>query len=52
VAQLFQVLSLMAAPAVILLTVRYLIVRQNRPAAPGEAETVSPEPLLSVRRRR
>jgi hypothetical protein len=33
VAQLFQVLSLMAVPAVILLTIRYLIVRQNRLAA-------------------
>jgi hypothetical protein len=32
VAQLVQVLSLMAAPAVILLTVRRLIVRQNRAA--------------------
>ncbi|PXX03423.1 hypothetical protein C8E89_12283 [Mycolicibacterium moriokaense] len=32
-AQLFQVLSLMAVPASILLTVRYLIVRQNRLAA-------------------
>ena len=30
VAQLFQVLSLMAVPTVILLTIRYLIVRQNR----------------------
>jgi hypothetical protein len=30
--QLFQVLSLMAVPAVILLTVRYLIIRQNRTA--------------------
>ena len=29
-AQLFQVLSLMAVPAVILLTIRYLIVRENR----------------------
>ena len=38
VAELFQVLSLMAVPAVILLTVRYLIVRQNRLAgAPTNA---------------
>ena len=29
-AQLFQVLSVMAVPAVILLTIRYLIVRQSR----------------------
>ena len=29
-AELFQVLSLMAVPAVILLTVRYVIARQNR----------------------
>jgi hypothetical protein len=32
-AELLQVLTLMAAPATILLTVRYLIVRQNRMAA-------------------
>jgi hypothetical protein len=38
VAELFQVLSLMAVPAVILLTVRYVIVRQNRLAcAPTNA---------------
>jgi hypothetical protein len=30
VTQFFQVLSLMAVPAVILLAMRYLIVRQNR----------------------
>jgi len=29
VAQLFQVLSLMAVPAVFLLTIRYLIVRER-----------------------
>jgi hypothetical protein len=33
VAQLFQVLSLMAVPAAILLTIRYFIVRENRLAA-------------------
>ena len=32
-AQLFQVLSLMAVPAAILLAIRYFIVRQNRLAA-------------------
>jgi hypothetical protein len=30
VAQFIQVLSLMAVPAAILLTIRYVIVRQNR----------------------
>jgi hypothetical protein len=38
VAQLFQVLSLMAVPAAILLTVRHFIVRQNRiPCEPSSA---------------
>jgi hypothetical protein len=44
VAQLFQVLSLMAVPAAILLFVRYLIVRQNRAAG-------QPLPVASDRRR-
>jgi hypothetical protein len=39
--QLFQVLSLMAVPAVILLTIRYLIVRQNRLA--GEPSNAAPD---------
>jgi hypothetical protein len=42
---MFQVLSLMAAPALILLGVRYLIVRQNLDA--GERS-----PVVSGRRRR
>jgi len=33
VADLFEVLTLMAVPVVILSTIRYLIVRQNRTAA-------------------
>jgi hypothetical protein len=41
VAQLFQVLSLMAVPAVILLTIRYLIIRQNRLG--GEASNAAPD---------
>jgi hypothetical protein len=45
VAELLQVLSLMAVPVVILLTVRYLIIRQNRLA--GERL-----PVESVRTRR
>jgi hypothetical protein len=39
--QLFQVLSLMAVPAAILLTIRYLIVRQNRLA--GEPSNAAPD---------
>jgi hypothetical protein len=40
VAPLFQVLSLMAVPAAIVLTIRYFIVRQNRLARePSSAVT-------------
>ena len=37
--RLFQVLSLMAVPAVILLTIRYLIIRQNQMA--GESSNAA-----------
>ena len=38
--QLFQVLSLMAAPAVILTTLRYLVIRQDRAAVePARVES-------------
>ena len=40
-AQLFQVLLLMAVPSTILLTIRYLIVRQNRLA--GEQSHAAPD---------
>lgn len=40
-AQLFQVLSLMAVPTVILLTIRHLIVRQNRLG--GESSHAAPD---------
>jgi hypothetical protein len=41
VAQLFQVLSLMAVPAAILLTIRHFIVRQNRLAC--EPSSAAPD---------
>jgi hypothetical protein len=42
VTELFQVLTLMAVPATILLTVRMLIVRQNRIAAREPVRVQSP----------